>query len=62
MNSSSFELSMEQQFHMRLIEQTMQEMPREQMQEMLLQLTRLLLVKDNVIRDLVKTCLIGTMI
>lgn len=62
MNSSSFELSMEQQFHMRLIEQTMQEMPREQMQEMLLQLTRLLLVKDNVIRDLVKSCLIGSKI
>jgi hypothetical protein len=53
---------MEQQFHMRLIEQTMQEMPREQMQEMLLQLTRLLLVKDNVIRDLVKSCLIGSKI
>jgi hypothetical protein len=60
MNPLSFDLSMEQQFQVRLIEQTMQEMNREQMQDMLIQLTRLLLVKDNVIRDLVKSCVLGS--
>jgi hypothetical protein len=60
MNPSSFELSMEQQFQVRLVEQTTQNMDREQMQGMLMQLTRLLLVKDNVIRDLVKSCVIGS--
>lgn len=60
MNPSSFELSMEQQFQVRLVEQTMHDMNREQMQDMLVQLTRLLLVKDNVIRDLVKSCVIGS--
>jgi Phycobilisome degradation protein nblA len=60
MNPSSFELSMEQQFQVRLVEHTMQDMNREQMQDMLMQLTRLLLVKDNVIRDLVKSCALGS--
>jgi hypothetical protein len=59
MNPSSFELSMEQQFQVRLVEQTMQDMNREQIEDMLMQLTRLLLVKDNVIRDLVKSCALG---
>ena len=51
---------MEQQFQVRLVEQTMQDMNREQIEDMLMQLTRLLLVKDNVIRDLVKSCALGS--
>jgi hypothetical protein len=58
MNVSSFELSIEQQFQIRLVEQTLHNMDREQMQNMLMQLTRLLLVKDNIIRDLVKNCVV----
>jgi hypothetical protein len=58
MNVSSFELSIEQQFQIRLVEQTLHNMDREQMQSMLMQLTRLLLVKDNIIRDLVKNCVV----
>lgn len=56
MDSSSFELTLEQQFQMRLMEQSTQQMTREQMQDMLIQSARLLMLKDNVIRDLLKGC------
>lgn len=56
MESSSFELTLEQQFQMRLMEQSAQQMTREQMQDLLIQSARLLMLKDNVIRDLMKTC------
>jgi hypothetical protein len=56
MDSSSFQLSLEQQFQMRLMEESAQKMTREQMQEVLIQAARLLMVKDNVIRDLMKSC------
>ena len=56
MDSSSFELTLEQQFQMRIMEQSAQQMTREQMQDLLIESARLLMVKDNVIRDLVKSC------
>lgn len=56
MNSSSFELTLEQQFQMRLMEESAQKMTREQMQDLLIQSARLLMLKDNVIRDLIKGC------
>ena len=56
MDSSSFELSLEQQFQMRLMEQSAEQMTREQMQNLLIQSARLLMLKDNVIRDLIKSC------
>ena len=56
MDSSSFQLSLEQQFQMRLMEQSAQQMTREQMQDLLIKAARLLMLKDNVIRDLMKTC------
>ncbi len=56
MESSSFELTLEQQFQMRLMEQSAQQMTREQMQDLLIESARLLMLKDNVIRDLVKSC------
>jgi Phycobilisome degradation protein nblA len=54
MNSESFELTLEQQFQMRLMEQAAESMSREQMLDMLNQTMRLLMLKDNVIRSLVK--------
>jgi Phycobilisome degradation protein nblA len=54
MNSESFELTLEQQFQMRLMEQAAESMTREQMLDMLNQTMRLLMLKDNVIRSLVK--------
>ncbi|HEY9601986.1 MAG TPA: NblA/ycf18 family protein [Allocoleopsis sp.] len=56
MDSSSFELTLEQQFQMRLMEESAQRMTREQMQDLLIQSARLLMLKDNVIRDLIKGC------
>ncbi len=56
MDSSSFELTLEQQFQMRLMEESAQRMTREQMQDLLIQSARLLMLKDNVIRDLIKSC------
>ncbi|MBD2125035.1 NblA/ycf18 family protein [Microcoleus sp. ZQ-A2] len=56
MESSSFELTLEQQFQMRLMEQSAQQMTREQMQDLLIESARLLMLKDNVIRDLMKSC------
>jgi Phycobilisome degradation protein nblA len=38
----------------------MQDMSKEQLQDMLLQIARLLLVKENIIRDLVKSCVLGS--
>ena len=54
MESTSFELTLEQQFQMRLMEESTHQMSREQMQDLLVQASRLLMLKDNVIRDLVK--------
>lgn len=56
MDSSAFELTLEQQFQMKLMEDSAQRMSREQMQDTLIQAARLLMVKDNVIRDLIKGC------
>ena len=58
MDSSSFNLTLEQQFQIRLMEESSQQLTREQMQDLLLQTTRLLMIKDNVIRNLMKGCLV----
>lgn len=54
MDSTSFELTVEQQFHLRLVEDSAHQMSCEQTRELLIQLSRQLMVKDNVIRDLLK--------
>ncbi|AFY78345.1 MAG: NblA/ycf18 family protein [Hydrococcus sp. C42_A2020_068] len=56
MNSSWFELTLEQEFQLRLMEESVQEMSREQMQDLLIQTARLLMVKDNVLRQTIKNC------
>lgn len=56
MDSSPFELSLEQQFQMRLMEESTQQMTREQMQNLLIESARLVMLKDNVIRNLIKSC------
>ncbi|AFY77889.1 MAG: NblA/ycf18 family protein [Hydrococcus sp. C42_A2020_068] len=50
----NLELTLEQQFQMRLMEQSAQEMSREQAISLLLETARLLMMKDNAIRLLVK--------
>ncbi|NJP22602.1 MAG: photosystem I reaction center subunit XII [Hydrococcus sp. CRU_1_1] len=56
MNSSWFELTMEQEFQMRLMEESVEQMTREQMQDLLLETARLLMVKENVLRNVIKSC------
>jgi hypothetical protein len=50
----SLELTLEQQFQMRLMEEQVVTMNQQQIQDLLLQASRLLMLKDNVIRSLVK--------
>ncbi|NJK51523.1 hypothetical protein HC931_28645 [Candidatus Gracilibacteria bacterium] len=59
MNSSWFELTMEQEFQMRLMEESVEQMTREQMQDLLLETARLLMVKENVLRNVIKSCPLG---
>jgi hypothetical protein len=58
MDSSSFELTLEHEFQMKLMEESAQQMSREKMQDLLIKAARLLMVKDNVIRGLIKGCLV----
>jgi hypothetical protein len=50
----SLELTFEQQFQMRVMEEQVGSMNQQQTRELLLQASRLLMMKDNVIRSLVK--------
>jgi Phycobilisome degradation protein nblA len=52
MESNSYSLSLEQQFEMRRMQDAAKGMTRDQALEMLLQASQLLMVKNNVIRDL----------
>ncbi|MCU0567848.1 MAG: NblA/ycf18 family protein [Oculatellaceae cyanobacterium Prado106] len=54
MENDSFHLSLEQEFQIRLVEESANAMSREQMADLLVQLSRLMMIKDNVIRSLVK--------
>jgi Phycobilisome degradation protein nblA len=50
----SLELTFEQQFQMRLMEEQVTGMNQQQTRELLLQASKLLMMKDNVIRSLLK--------
>jgi hypothetical protein len=52
MESNAYDLSIEQQFEMRRMRDAAKGMSREQALEMLMQASQLLMVKNNVIRDL----------
>ncbi|MEA5571771.1 NblA/ycf18 family protein [Calothrix sp. UHCC 0171] len=54
MDTHAFQLTLEQQFQMRLMEQSAESLTREQLLDMVIQTSRLLMIKDNVIRGLVK--------
>lgn len=56
MDGSFLELTLEQQFQMRLLEESTQNLSLEQARDYLIQSSRLLMLKDNVIRNLIKSC------
>lgn len=54
MEPTSFELTLEQQFEMRRMQDAAHGMSREQALDLLVQASRLLMVKENIIRNLIK--------
>jgi len=54
MDPTAFELSLEQQFQIRRMQDAAEGMSREQALDLLLQASRQLMIKDNLIRDLLK--------
>ncbi|MBF2089391.1 MAG: NblA/ycf18 family protein [Synechococcales cyanobacterium K44_A2020_017] len=54
MDFMSFDLSLEQKFEVQRIRQEVQDMDRDQALDLLLQVSKTLMIKDNVIRDLMK--------
>lgn len=54
MDPSAYDLTLEQQFQMRLMEASADNMTHEQVQALLVQASRLLMIKDNVIRNLLR--------
>jgi Phycobilisome degradation protein nblA len=57
MSPECFQLSIEQEFNMRTIELNMLNLSPEQLRELFIELSRQLIVKDNVIRHLMKNSL-----
>jgi len=54
MEPASYDLTVEQQFQMRLMEESARNMSQEQLADTLVQASRLIMLKDNVIRSLMK--------
>ncbi len=54
MNFLSFDLSMEQEFEIQKVQQEVRSLDREQALELLLEVSKTLMIKDNLIRDLMK--------
>ncbi len=59
MNTLPIELTIEQQFSLRIYTEAVKTMPDEDVRSYLLELIAQLMVKDNVIRHLVKEQLVG---
>lgn len=57
MNFLSIELSLEQKFQLRLVEQSLETLTREEALYLLAQASELLMMKDNVIKGLVREIL-----
>lgn len=54
MNFLAFDLSIEQEFEIQKVQQEVQSMSREEALELLLEVSKTLMIKDNLIRDLMK--------
>lgn len=56
--NQSLQLSLEQEFQLKLVEESAQEISHEQALSLLVQVSKLLMIKDNIIRDLIKDCIV----
>jgi hypothetical protein len=54
MSPECFELSLEQQFNVKALELNTQDLSLDQMRELLIELSKQLIVKDNVLRHVIK--------
>jgi hypothetical protein len=54
MDPTSFQLTLEQQFELRRLQQETEAMNRDQAVHLLLEVAELLMIRDNLIKDLVK--------
>lgn len=54
MDSSTFDLSLEQKFHMQLMQRFIDSLSREEIEHLLLDTSRLLMLKENIIKDLMR--------
>lgn len=54
MDSNTFELTLEQQFHMQMMERSLELLSKEQMQSLFLETSRLLMIKENIIKGLMR--------
>ncbi len=54
MDNNTFDLSLEQQFEMQRVRTDAQSMSHDQVLESLLEVSRLIMLKDNLIRDLMR--------
>ncbi|HIK30800.1 MAG TPA: NblA/ycf18 family protein [Oscillatoriales cyanobacterium M59_W2019_021] len=54
MDSNTFELTLEQQFHMQMMERSLDLLSKEQMQSLFLETSRLLMIKENIIKGLMR--------
>ncbi len=59
MNPEAFQLTLEQQLQLQITRQAVASSNREQLADLLIELTHLLMVKDNVIKDLMRSKLLG---
>lgn len=55
MNPEVFNLSLEQQFQLQAIRNDAKHLSKSQLEDMLLEITRQLMIKDNVVKDLLKS-------
>ncbi|MGB3238661.1 MAG: NblA/ycf18 family protein [Geitlerinemataceae cyanobacterium] len=59
MDSSTFDLTLEQQFHMQLMERSVDVLTRDQIESLFLETSRLLMLKENIIKGLMKDKFLG---
>jgi Phycobilisome degradation protein nblA len=59
MDVESFSLTVEQEFQARAMTFTVEEMPEAELRKMTMQLVRLMMVKENIVRDLVRKAILA---
>lgn len=59
MDSSTFDLTLEQKFHMQLMQRAIDSLSREEIESLFLDTSRLLMLKDNIIKGLMRDKILG---